>query len=117
MHAKLAPATSRMLVPQAAIMAVSDLCRAYGSELLPLLDAGGAAQPARSVLAALLAKGGSNDKRFVIEEVARALGAMAEAIEPPRLLERLLPYAAHKNPKVPCACGVTWRAAFCITSS
>ena len=51
-------------------MCVSDLCHVFGSELLPLLDAGGAAAPARSLLGALLAKGASNDKRFVIEEVA-----------------------------------------------
>ena len=81
-------------------MAVSDLCCAYGDELLPLLDIGGAAQPARSVLGALLAKGGSNDKRFVIEEVSRALATMADRIAAPSLLARLLPYAAHKNPKV-----------------
>lgn len=81
-------------------MAVSDLCRTFGTELLPLLDAGGAAQPQRSLLSQLLQKAGSNDKRFVIEEVTRALQTMAECMEPRQLLDRLLPSAAHKNPKV-----------------
>lgn len=85
---------------QAAIMAVSDLCRAFGTELLPLLDAGGASQPQRSLLSQLLQKAGSNDKRFVIEEVTRALQTMADCIDARQLLDRLLPYAAHKNPKV-----------------
>ena len=53
-------------------MCVSDLVRVFGGELLPLFDAGGAAAPARSLLGALLAKGASNDKRFVIEEVTSA---------------------------------------------
>lgn len=43
---------------------------------------------------------GSNDKRFVIEEVTRALQTMADCMDPTKLLQRLLPYAAHKNPKV-----------------
>ena len=81
-------------------MCVSDLCRTFGTELLPLLDVGGAAQPLKSLLSQLLTKAGSNDKRFVIEEVQRALQTMADTIEPPRFLARLLPYAAHKNPKV-----------------
>ena len=43
---------------------------------------------------------GSNDKRFVIEEVTRALQTMADCMDPAKLLPRILPYAAHKNPKV-----------------
>jgi hypothetical protein len=85
---------------QAAIMAVGDLCRVFGTDLLPLLDAGGAAQPQRSLLAQLLQKAASNDKRFVIDEVSRALATMAEVVAPRQMLDRLLPYAAHKNPKV-----------------
>ncbi|CAL8462750.1 g2283 [Coccomyxa elongata] len=90
----------RSSLSKAAIMAVSDLCRCFGSELLPLMDVGGAAQPLKSLLSQLLLKAGSNDKRFVIEEVTRALQTMADYMDPPRLLQRLLPYAAHKNPKV-----------------
>lgn len=37
-------------------MAVSDLCRSFGSELLPLMDVGGAAQPLKSLLSQLLLK-------------------------------------------------------------
>lgn len=37
-------------------MAVSDLCRTFKSELLPLLDVGGAAQPLKSLLSQLLLK-------------------------------------------------------------
>lgn len=33
-------------------------------------------------------------------QVATALRTAAECMDPPALLERLLPYAAHKNPKV-----------------
>lgn len=46
------------------------------------------------------AQAGSNDKRFVIEEVTRALQTMADCMDPLKLMQRLLPYAAHKNPKV-----------------
>ncbi len=37
-------------------MAVSDLCRVFGSEALPLMDVGGAAQPLKSLLSQLLLK-------------------------------------------------------------
>ncbi|KAK9907772.1 hypothetical protein WJX75_009714 [Coccomyxa subellipsoidea] len=90
----------RSSLSKAAIMAVSDLCQTFGTELLPLLDVGGAAQPLKSLLSQLLLKAGSNDKRFVIEEVTRALQTMADCMDPTKLLQRLLPYAAHKNPKV-----------------
>lgn len=89
-----------LCVPQAAVMCVGDLFAAHGSRLLPLLDTGGATQPAKSLLAQLLLKAGSNDKKFVIDEVQRALGVMATSMDAPAVLGRLLPYAAHKNPKV-----------------
>ncbi|CAL5223056.1 g5513 [Coccomyxa viridis] len=85
---------------KAAVMCVGDLFAAHGSRLLPLLDAGGVTQPAKSLLAQLLLKAGSNDKKFVIDEVQRALGVMATSMDAPAILGRLLPYAAHKNPKV-----------------
>ena len=81
-------------------MCVGDLFGEHGSRLLPLVDTGGATQPAKSMLAQLLLKAGSNDKKFVLDEVQRALGVMASSMDPPALLGRLLPYAAHKNPKV-----------------
>ena len=91
------------IVPmQAAVMCAGDLFAAHGSRVLPLLDTGGSTQPAKSTLAQLLLKAGSNDKKFVIDEVQRALAVMAANMDPPAIMGRLLPYAAHKNPKV-CA--------------
>ena len=87
---------------QAAVMCAGDLFAAHGSRVLPLLDTGGSTQPAKSMLAQLLLKSGSNDKKFVIDEVQRALAVMAANMDPPAIMGRLLPYAAHKNPKV-CA--------------
>jgi hypothetical protein len=87
---------------QAAVMCAGDLFAAHGSRVLPLLDTGGSTQPAKSMLAQLLLKAGSNDKKFVIDEVQRALAVMAANMDPLAIMGRLLPYAAHKNPKV-CA--------------
>ena len=70
---------------------------------MPLLDTGGITQPGKSLLAQLLLKAGSSDKKFVIEEAQRALETIASSMDAPAILGRLLPYAAHKNPKV-CAC-------------
>lgn len=82
-------------------MTTADLIESFRDELLPHLDIGGATKPASSLLSQLLLKGSSNDKRFVIEEVQRTLAAAAEFISAPMFLDRLVPYAAHKNPKVP----------------
>jgi hypothetical protein len=54
-------------------MAVSDLYITYGDALLPLSDVGGQAKPMTSMLAQILLKCSSNDKKFVIEEAQRAL--------------------------------------------
>lgn len=54
-------------------MAVADLYISYGNVLLPLTDVGGQAKPMTSVLAQVLLKCSSNDKKFVIEEAQRAL--------------------------------------------
>jgi hypothetical protein len=54
-------------------MAVADLYTAYGDALLPYTDVGGALRPATSLLAQLLLKVASNDKKFVVEEAQRAL--------------------------------------------
>jgi hypothetical protein len=90
----------RSALCKTAIMTATDLCARYGDALLPLADAGGAAAPAASLLAQVLFKAASNDKRFVIEEAQRALEALAEALPPAELLPLLVPYTEHKNPKV-----------------
>ena len=58
---------------QTAIMAVADLYLSYGDALLPHTDVGGQAKPLTSLLAQVLLKASSNDKKFVIEEAQRAL--------------------------------------------
>lgn len=50
-----------------------DLYLTYGDALLPLTDVGGPAAPGASLLAQLLLKAASGDKRFVVEEAQRAL--------------------------------------------
>jgi hypothetical protein len=87
-------------VPQSAIMAVADIVEGFGDDILPHLDVGGVGNPAGSLLYQLLLKGSSNDKRFVIEEAKRALTLTADYVGPVSLLDLLLPYAAHKSPKV-----------------
>jgi hypothetical protein len=83
-----------------AILAAADLFSGLQDAMLPYMDRGGASSPANSLLAQLLLKGGSNDKRFVIDEVQRALDIMTQHINAAKLMEMLLPYAAHKGPKV-----------------
>ena len=84
-------------------MSVADIVQMFGDDVLPHLDMGGAASPSSSILSQLLLKGSSNDKRFVIEETQRALQVTANSVSPLKLLNRLLPYAVHKSPKV-CHC-------------
>ncbi|PSC76790.1 DNA-directed RNA polymerase I subunit 2 isoform X1 [Micractinium conductrix] len=91
----------RSSVCKTAIMAVCDLYEEYGEALLPLTDVGGQAKPLTSLLAQLLLKCASNDKKFVLEEAQRALHTMVASLAPGDLLPLLLPYAeVHKNPKV-----------------
>ncbi len=54
-------------------MTVTDLYVSFGDTLLPLTDLGGPAKPVNSILAQILLKCSSNDKKFVIEEAQRAL--------------------------------------------
>lgn len=83
-----------------AILTAADLVTGLSNDLLPYLDKGGAAKPAESLLGQLLLKGGSNDKRFVIDEVDRALSRITQHMRAEALIEMLLPYASHKGPKV-----------------
>ena len=86
---------------QTAIMAAAELYLSYGDALLPHTDVGGQAKPLTSLLAQLLLKCGSGDKKFVVDEAQRALGVLGDSLAPAALLPLLLPYAeAHKNPKV-----------------
>ena len=87
-------------------MSVADIVQTFGDDVLPYLDMGGAASPTSSILSQLLLKGSSNDKRFVIEETQRALQVTADSVSPLKLLDRLLPYAVHKSPKV-CHCQIS----------
>ncbi len=85
---------------QTAVMCVADLFSVFGNNMEPYLDTGSLTRPANSLLLQLLLKASSNDKRFVIEEVQLSLMTMAKTVDPAASLDRLLPYAAHRNPKV-----------------
>ena len=85
---------------QTAVMCVADLFAVYGNAMVPYMDTGSLTRPANSLLLQLLLKASSNDKRFVIEEVQLSLTTMAKSVDPAASLDRLLPYAAHRNPKV-----------------
>ena len=63
----------RSAVCKSAILATADLYLSFGDALLPHTDVGGAAKPMGSVLAQILLKCASNDKRFVIDEALIAL--------------------------------------------
>lgn len=81
-------------------MCVADLFSVFGNSMEPYIDMGSLTRPANSLLLQLLLKASSNDKRFVIEEVQQSLRVMAGSVEPAVSLDRLVPYAAHRNPKV-----------------
>jgi hypothetical protein len=83
-----------------AILTVIDLVTALPDDLIHHIDMGGASRPTESLLGQLLLKGGSNDKRFVIDEVDRALSKMTQKLDAEVLTEKLLPYSTHKGPKV-----------------
>lgn len=68
--------------------------------MIPLMDTGSMTRPANSLLLQLLLKASSNDKKFVLDEVQQTLTVMAKSVDPAACLDRLLPYAAHRNPKV-----------------
>lgn len=53
----------------------------------------------------------TQDKRFVCEEAERALGGMTSWISPNPSLEKLRPYAKHRNPRVRA------KAATCVYKS
>lgn len=96
---------------QTAVMCVADLFAVFGNAMVPYMDTGSLTRPANSLLLQLLLKASSNDKRFVIEEVLLSLTTMAKSVDPAACLDRLLPYAAHKNPKVRAQVAVVLAAA------
>ena len=81
-------------------MSVADVFQAFTDRIEPHVDKGGANKPAASLLYQLLLKGSSSEKRFVYEEARRTLGIMAQSLSPTLLLGHIIPYAAHKSPKV-----------------
>ena len=85
---------------QTAILCCADFFKSLRDGILPYLDSGGAQKPQNSLLLQLLLKASSNDKRFVVEEAQQALQVLAESVNPEELLNRLMPYTAHRNPKV-----------------
>ena len=96
---------------QTAVICVADLFSAFGDKMIPLLDNGTMTRPANSLLLQLLLKASSNDKRFVLDEVQHTLTVMAKSIDPSACLDRLLPYAAHRNPKVRAQVAIVLTAA------
>ena len=96
---------------QTAVMCVADFFAVFGDKMVPFMDLGSLTRPANSLLLQLLLKASSNDKRFVIEEVQLSLTTMAKAIDPAASLDRLLPYAAHRNPKVRAQVAIVLAAA------
>ena len=79
--------------------------------MIPLLDNGTMTRPANSLLLQLLLKASSNDKRFVLDEVQQTLTVMAKHVDPAACLDRLLVYAAHRNPKVRAQVAIVLAAA------
>jgi len=90
----------RSALSKTAIMTARDLFLCDAPAMLPICNTGSVAQPVNSLLAQLLLKAASNDKKFVIEEAQKALITMTETLDPSQFLRLLLPYTEHKNPKV-----------------
>ena len=90
----------RSSVCKTALLCLTDLSQDFGDELLPFVDAGGMGSPTSSLLAQLLLKASSNDKRFVIEEAERCLRELCAHMSACIFHPMLLPYVQHRNPKV-----------------
>ena len=90
----------RSSVCKTALLCLTDLSQDFGDELLPFMDAGGMGSPTSSLLAQLLLKASSKDKRFVIEEAERCLRELCAHMSACVLHPMLLPYVQHRNPKV-----------------
>uniref|UniRef100_A0A0D6QUI9 TOG domain-containing protein n=1 Tax=Araucaria cunninghamii TaxID=56994 RepID=A0A0D6QUI9_ARACU len=80
----------RSALCKTAIMASSDLFKAYQDQMMDFLD---------PLLLQLLLKA-SQDKRFVCEAAEKALIMMTTCISPNLLLHKLQPYVKNKNPRI-----------------
>jgi len=101
-----------------AILTVADMYAAYGDKMLPVTDVGGPAKPLGSMLAQLLTKAASNEKKFVVDEAIKTLEIVVDSCSPEPLVTMLIPYTEHKNPKVRGkSCGVLARAVSKLASS
>ncbi|KAL3680067.1 hypothetical protein R1sor_023023 [Riccia sorocarpa] len=85
----------RSALCKTAIMASSDLLKAYNDEMLDILD---------PLLLQLLLKA-TQDKKFVCEEAEKALFCMATYISPGPALEKLRPFGSHRNPRIRAKAG------------
>lgn len=99
-HVLKAMRSLRSALAKTAIMTVRDLYLSASSEMVNHTDGGGLLKPNESVLAQLLLKAASNDKKFVIEEAERSLSTMSEMLPPAQLIQLVSKYTGHKNPKV-----------------
>eukprot|EP01018_Ginkgo_biloba_P007287 Gb_22435 [translate_table: standard] len=91
----------RSTVCKTAIMASSDLFKAYQDQMIEFVD---------PLLLQLLLKA-SQDKRFVCEAAERALIMMTTWLSPDLLLQKLQPYVKHRNPRIRA------KASMCICRS
>jgi hypothetical protein len=99
-HVVKAVRSLRSALAKTAIMTVRDLYLAAPSEMLHYTDVGGPSKPNDSILAQVLLKAASNDKKFVIEEAERSLSTMSDMLPPTNLIQLVSQYTGHKNPKV-----------------
>ncbi|KAL3526432.1 hypothetical protein ACH5RR_011088 [Cinchona calisaya] len=91
----------RSAVCKTAIMTSSDTFKAYGDDIIELLD---------PMLVQLLLKS-SQDKRFVCEAAERALISMTTWVPPVSLLPKLQPYLKNRSPRIRA------KAAMCFSRS
>ncbi|KAH9304126.1 hypothetical protein KI387_008530 [Taxus chinensis] len=80
----------RSALCKTAIMASSDLFKAYQDQMIDYLD---------PLLLQLFLRS-SQDKRFVAEAAEKALIMMTTCISPNLLVHKLQPYVKHKNPRI-----------------
>lgn len=90
----------RSSVCKTAILTVADIYITFGDDMLPLTDVGGMEKPLTSMLAQMLMKAASNEKKFVVDEAGKTLECMVSSCSPAPIVAMLLPYVEHKNPKV-----------------
>ena len=84
-------------------MAVSDLCQTFGTELLPLLDVGGAAQPLKSLLSQLLLKVHiSTHSQLFLRHIHLCLVPFADTVIKSRLLPKASKRTVHSALEIMC---------------